>query len=1109
MSRHLQFLFWLLALCMTISLAAIAQSSAESPQPATASQKPEAKTNAAPARIPGQSKNQPQGSPLPAGQKPPLTLSKESDYSKEGVIVERLITKVAFEADGTGTRETSVVMRVQSQSGVQSLAVPIFPYLSSNENVEFDYIRVRKPDGSVVATPDYNVQDMPADVTRIAPMYSDIHEKHVTVKALGVGDVLEYVVRYRTFKPQVPGQFWYEYTFGKDSIAKDHELQITIPRDKYVKIVSPGYKPEIKDDAAHRTYLWKTANLKREDEDASQPRREAPRPDVQITTFRNWDEVGRWYDELQRPQLALTPQLRAKAAELTKGLNSDEDKLRAIYDFVSTRFHYVSLSFGVGRYQPHPAEDVLENEYGDCKDKHTLLAALLNAAGIEAWPAAINSLRKIDPDVPSPGQFNHVITYVPRGDKPLWLDTTPEIAPFGLLMPNLRNKRALVIASGKPAELKSTPANPPFPSSQSFSIEGKLNGEGTFTAHVQQTAHGDAEVLYRYAFRQVPPAQWKDLAQRISSVQGFGGDVSNVNATPPDDTRKPFEFSYDYTRKEIGDWADHRMIAPFPPIGIEGAAKQEKKPPDPVLLGALGEVVYTAKIELPSGFSPTLPSDINLTEPYADFHSEYRRKDNIVTVVRRLTVKQNEVALDQWEKYKKFSKAISDDWGAWIELNTGRQNTSKRNSDSPLAAVDPEILDSAERAWDALQRNDSTTAEEIIRGLLETHPNSRGLHALMGFISAHRGEMDKAIEQFRKEEELHPEETIMYRALSGLYLFQRQDEKAEEQFRKWLALDPKNYDAMQRLSQILYRAKKYAECVELWEKAYEQSPDSSNIRFSLAFAYVDSKQVDKALPLLEKTLTSDSKPMTFNNVAYAIAEQNVHLDKAKEWGDKALQGLEAESLKTDSEEAALTNTRFLGMTWDTVGWIYFRRGELDKAESYLRAAFALSQSSVVGDHLGQVYQKQGKKRQAVHTYKLASAAPDPHPSTEILDHYRQLMEKNATMDFSVKRNPDGSWTPTPSEELNRSRTYKIYTAAHDKGSATFSVVLSPGKIEDVKFVSGNEKLKPIASSIASSKLRAEFPNSDPVRITRRGILMCGSLGCDFTLLLPDSVHATE
>ena len=69
----------------------------------------------------------------------------------------------------------------------------------------------------------------------------------------------------------------------------------------------------------------------------------------------------------------------AKAEELTRGKKSDLEKLQAIYDYVAKNFRYVSLSFGLGRYQPHSASEVLANQYGDCKDKHTLLAALADA----------------------------------------------------------------------------------------------------------------------------------------------------------------------------------------------------------------------------------------------------------------------------------------------------------------------------------------------------------------------------------------------------------------------------------------------------------------------------------------------------------------------------------------------------------------------------------------------------------------------------------------------------------------------------------------------------------------------------------------------------------
>ena len=100
----------------------------------------------------------------------------------------------------------------------------------------------------MVKTPDYNIQDMPGAVTREAPLYSDIHEKHVAVKGLSVGDVLEYLVRYRVFKPEVPGHFWYEYSFAKRLICRDERLEINVPGGKYVKVVSPEFKPDISEE---------------------------------------------------------------------------------------------------------------------------------------------------------------------------------------------------------------------------------------------------------------------------------------------------------------------------------------------------------------------------------------------------------------------------------------------------------------------------------------------------------------------------------------------------------------------------------------------------------------------------------------------------------------------------------------------------------------------------------------------------------------------------------------------------------------------------------------------------------------------------------------------
>src|SRR5208282_1161302 len=218
-----------------------------------------------------------------------------------------------------------------------------------------------------------------------------------------------------------------------------------------------------------RVYAWTYSKLQSAKEPGSDQKKQTesargllPPPDVQISSFQDWEEVGRWYWNLQKDRIEPTSAIRSKAAELTKGMKDDAAKLQALYSFVSTQYRYIGIAFGIGRYQPHAAEDVLTNNYGDCKDKYTLLASLARASGITLYPALINSGWKLDPEVPSPAQFDHVIGYLPQGKDAVWLDTTPEVAPFGYLVARLRDKQALVMSGDKSTQLVTTPADPPF-----------------------------------------------------------------------------------------------------------------------------------------------------------------------------------------------------------------------------------------------------------------------------------------------------------------------------------------------------------------------------------------------------------------------------------------------------------------------------------------------------------------------------------------------------------------------------------------------------------------------------------------------------------------------
>ena len=151
--------------------------------------------------------------------------------------------------------------------------------------------------------------------------------------------------------------------------------------------------------------------------------------------------------------------------------------MRAIYEFVSSKIRYVGIDFGVGRYQPHEASEVLANQYGDCKDKDTALEALLRASGFATAPALIGVGIAPVPDVPSPAIFNHVITTVDLPAGRMWLDRTPGVAPFGYLLATIRDQQALVVPSSGAAALATTPANPPYLLMERFEANGSLDAE--------------------------------------------------------------------------------------------------------------------------------------------------------------------------------------------------------------------------------------------------------------------------------------------------------------------------------------------------------------------------------------------------------------------------------------------------------------------------------------------------------------------------------------------------------------------------------------------------------------------------------------------------------
>ncbi len=392
-------------------------------------------------------------------------------------------------------------------------------------------------------------------------MYSDFRVKQIIVPGLDVGDTIEYDYRVNIVKALAPNEFWAEHDFTKRAIILDEELEMDVPETVKVQVkTNPGFEPKIETANGRKIYRWKRSNLtvasdnqtpeqqrQKQQEDADR------RPDVQLTTFKSWEEVGAWYAGLEMGRLQGDEFFDARAKHLVEGKTTDDEKTRAIYDYVR-RFRYVSISFGLGRYQPHSAMDVVTKQYGDCKDKHTLFAALLQVVGIHAEAVLINTQRKLDESVPSPAQFNHVISAVMIDGKRKFLDVTPEVAPYGLLASSIRHKKALLVEGAKGSEIVTTPSTLPFAPLQTVVLTAKINDVGKLDGTLRVVAHGDSELMMRSVFRNTPEGRWAELAGYFGKVFGLNGDASDVKTTPTDDTSTPFSVDWKVTASNVVDW---------------------------------------------------------------------------------------------------------------------------------------------------------------------------------------------------------------------------------------------------------------------------------------------------------------------------------------------------------------------------------------------------------------------------------------------------------------------------------------------------------------------------------------------------------------------------
>lgn len=1093
------------------------------------------------------------------------------DYSKEPFVIERVVNRLQYETDGKGTVLTEIRIRVQSAAGVQAVGLIQMPYASSLGQAEIADVRVVKPNGTVVTTPSDNVLDIPAQITVAAPMYSDIKVKQLAVRGLDVGDILEFHQTFDTRSPLIPGQFWHAQNFLTNAVVLDEQFEIRVPRNREVKVKSPKLRPTTSEVGDYRVYSWRTAHREPTAGDARAAREAgandsgAPTPDVQITSFRSWDEIAVWYRQLQESRTVLTPELRAKAEELTRNATSDDAKIRALYDFVATKFRYIGVSFGIGRYQPHAAAEVLGNGYGDCKDKHTLLAALLDAVGIGAYPTLISSERRFDADMPSPANFDHVITAIPRGNDLLWLDTTPEVAPFGFLVAPLRDGQAFVIPGSGPGRTVRTPADPPFPAAFTFGLIGAMTSEGTLAAQVSVLTRGDIELLLRTAFRRLPPAQWNEIVQGLSQGWTFAGTVSKVSADVPEATENAFSFRYTYDRKDYPLWPD-AFQPPLPPINLAPPPDATDTGTGPIRLEASGGYILRATIGLPPNMTARSRQAVNITTDFAEYHATYGSNPlipNSVRIERQLIVRVHEIPRSRRTEYEAFWKAVNGDIDAAMIVESSRAGGAVVPDRTP-----PEVrVQTLIALGNSLFPQDLDGAIAQYRRAVELQPENATAHYNIGKVLYRKREYDGAIAEYREAVRLRRDDPETHYDL-GEALFDKQNfAEAMAEYRETLRLKPDHARAHGGIGAVLLRqrgADGLTQAVDELKQAVAIDPNYARGYDLLGSVYAVLRREDEAFAAWKefKRLAPDN-PRGPTLMATLLLERNRYAEALSE-----VQPFVERNLK-DSRLLLVAGRAYMGTGDLEKGAAAFRTaaevepsvfvlntasyelanhnaapndavrfGELAvKKQEESLAAVSLAElkstdlqnvqlTAAVWDTLGWAHFKAGRLQEA-QTYLLASWKLMQRSAPAY--HLGQLFEKVGNRQEAIHYYALAKVVGPPLPEVDPRLRALLGTQAQvdravrdarsepgsiryvtlprlvrEAAKAEFFVLFArrpDGPVADVRFISGSPELAGAATAIKASRFDVVFPDDGPTRLVRRAILDCPAREADCQFVL--------
>ena len=538
-----------------------------------------------------------------------------------------------------------------------------------------------RPDGT---TKEYDKKTIIDRISDPDDVYDEYRVKIINgTDDVDVGSVFGYTI----VSEDRPLFYQDRFYFQDDLPTLMSRYSLNLPQGWKASSITFNYA-EIKPQVSGTNYTWEVRNLAPIADEPMSPSfvNLVPRIAVNFTpdnatqavnkAFADWTEVSRWASQMYDGQVVVDDAVAAKAQELTVNAKTEIEKIRAIGTFVQN-MQYISIDIGVGYgngYRPRPSNVVLARGYGDCKDKATLMRAMLKSLKIEAYPIAIYSGEPnfVRAEWASPSQFNHCIIAVkisdatqvasvinhPKLGRLLIFDATDPFTAIGDLPDEEQGSQALIIA-GDNGGLATMPITPPEFNAMKRNVEVNLKADGTIEGVIRERSTGQSSRYERAGFRLRSAGDYNKAIERWLTRGATAARL--VKLTPTDrQADAGFDLDVEFIVPAYGQLMQNRLLVFKPAIVSRSNSIYLTEPTrkNPISFDS-DSFEETAVFTLPAGFIvDEMPDAVTLDTPFGKYKSTYAVKDGKLIYTRAMTMTRSTVQIDKYTGVREFFSKV-------------------------------------------------------------------------------------------------------------------------------------------------------------------------------------------------------------------------------------------------------------------------------------------------------------------------------------------------------------------------------------------------------------------------------------------------------------------